>query len=153
MNSINKHNNREETQMSAFDNATKFFHACESLQGWGECEQYVAGGAGFSAQSEPLVDIETVEDYVNWLTGFGSTTAAGCSYDLHTSAFDEANSSAIFFATFTGSHVGEGGPVPPTGKETNSQYVYVLNMDEEGKVASMQKVWNAPWAMNELGWM
>jgi hypothetical protein len=139
--------------MSAFDNATKFFHACESLEGWAGCEQYVAGGASFSAQCEPLVDIHTVEDYANWLAGFGSVTAAGCSYDLHTSAYDDANATAIYFATFTGSHVGDGGPVPPTGKQTISQYVYVLKMNRDDKVESMQKVWNAPWAMTELGWM
>ena len=138
--------------MSAFSNATKFFHACDSLEGWGECEQYVAAGAQFSAQSEPLADITTVEGYVNWMTGFGTTTAAGCSYDLHASAYDEANGAAIYFATFTGRHVGEGGPVPPTNKETNSHYVYVLNMNDDDKIESMLKVWNAPWAMRELGW-
>jgi hypothetical protein len=139
--------------MSAFDNATKFFHACESLQGWGECEQYVAGGADFAAQCEPLVDIKTVEDYVNWMTGLGTVTAAGCSYDLHASGWDDANSTAIYFATFTGKHVGDGGPVPPTGQETNAHYVYVLKMNADGQVEHMVKVWNAPWTMKELGWM
>ncbi len=47
--------------MSAFENATKFFHACESLTGWEGCKQYVAADAPFSAQSEPLVDIKTVQ--------------------------------------------------------------------------------------------
>ena len=73
--------------------------------------------------------------------------------DLHTSAYDDANATAIYFATFTGSHVGDGGPVPPTGKETNAHYVYVLKMNGDEKVVSMQKVWNAPWTMNELGWI
>lgn len=139
--------------MSAFDTATKFFHACESLAGWDECRRYVAADAAFSAQSEPLVEIATVEAYVDWMTGLGTTTAAGCSYDLHTSSYDEANKTAVFFATFTGSHVGEGGPVPPTHKTTHSEYVYVLSMDGDDKVAEMRKVWNAPWAMKELGWM
>ncbi len=139
--------------MSAFDNATRFFHACESLKGWDECKQYVAADAPFSAQSEPLVDITTVEGYVAWMTGLGTITCAGCSYDLHTSSYDEENKTATFFATFTGSHVGEGGPVPPTHKTTNSQYAYVLTMNGDDKVARMCKVWNAPWAMKELGWM
>ena len=107
--------------MSAFDNATRFFHACESLEGWDECTQYVAAGAPFAAQSEPLVDITTVEGYVTWWTGLGTTTIAGCSYDLHTSSYDKDNKIAMFFATVTGSHVGEGGPVPPTHKTTNAQ--------------------------------
>lgn len=139
--------------MSTFANANSFFHACESLKGWDECQKYVADGATFNAQSEPLVELATVKDYVDWMTGFGSITAAGCSYDVHTSSFDDENATAIFFATFTGTHVGEGGPVPPTNKQTNSHYVYVLKMNADDKVEAMQKVWNAPWAMRELGWM
>ncbi len=46
--------------MSAFENATQFFHACESLKGWEGCKQYVAPEALFSAQCEPLVDVSTV---------------------------------------------------------------------------------------------
>ena len=139
--------------MSAFENATRFFHACESLEGWEGCKQYVASDASFAAQCEPLVDIGTVEAYTNWMAGLGSGPLAGCSYDLHTSSYDEANKTATFFATFAGKHVGEGGPVPPTDKETNEHYVYVLAMDDEGHVEKMTKIWNAPWTLKELGWM
>jgi hypothetical protein len=138
--------------MNSFEVATRFFHACESLEGWAGCEQYVAEGAGFSAQSEPLVDVSTVEGYCEWMAGLGAGPLAGCSYDLHASAWDEENQTALFFATFNGKHVGEGGPVPATQQETHSHYVYVLQMNGDGKVARMCKVWNAPWAMTELGW-
>ena len=138
--------------MSGFDNATSFYHACESLKGWDGCKQYVAADAPFSAQSEPLVDVKTVQGYTDWLMAFG-VTAKGCSYDLHASAYDEKSKTALFFATFTGSHVGEGGPVPPTHKTTNTHYVYAVTMNGDDKVARMTKVWNAPWAMQELGWM
>ena len=47
--------------MPAFGNATAFFHACEGLQGWEGCEQYVADNAVFSAQSEPIADISLVK--------------------------------------------------------------------------------------------
>jgi hypothetical protein len=30
--------------------------------------------------------------------------------------------------------------------------VYVLKMNGDDKIESMQKVWNAPWALKELGW-
>ena len=82
----------------------------------------------FSAQSS-LVDVKTVQGYSDWMMGFGTTTAKGYSYDLHASAYDEKSKTALFFATFTGSHVGEGGPVPPTHKTTNTHYVYVLTMN------------------------
>jgi len=38
-------------------------------------------------------------------------------------------------------------------KETDTHYVYILKMSDEAKVSHMTKVWNAPWAMKELGWM
>ena len=139
--------------MSAFDDATRFFHACESLQGWEGCKPYVAPGASFRAQCEPLIDVTTVEGYTEWMAGVGKGPLRGCRYDLHTVAWDEANRTATFFATFTGRHVGEGGPVAPTNKETNTDYVYVLTMNDDGKVARMVKIWNAPWALKELGWM
>ena len=138
--------------MSAFDNATRFFHACETAQGWAGCKQYVAANASFTGQSEPMMGIDTVEAYCEWMADFGNNIVPGCSYDLHASAYDETNGTAIFFATFTGTHTGDAGPVPPTHQQTNSHYVYALTMDADDKVASMVKVWNASFALRELGW-
>lgn len=138
--------------MSAFETATEFFHTCESARGWAACSKYVEPNAPFAAQCEPLVEFTTIEEYVNWMTAFCDNIAPGSSYVLHASGFDEANNAALFFATYTLRHTGEGGPVPPTNMQTNSQYVYILEMSDSGKVKSMQKVWNAPWAMKELGW-
>jgi hypothetical protein len=137
--------------MSAFENAKNFFYACEAPEGWAGCQQYVAKDAPFSAQSEPLVETNTVEAYCDWMAGFGAI-APGATYDLHACSYDEENRVAIFFATYHAKHTGEGGPVPPTQKETHSQYVYALTMNTDDKVASMVKIWNAPWALKELGW-
>jgi hypothetical protein len=139
--------------MTAFENATKFFNACDGAEGWAGCKPYVADGATFTAQSEPLVEIHTVEAYCEWMAGFGNTTVPGATYDIHTSCFDEKTRTAVFFATYHARHTGAGGPVPPTNKETHSHYVYFLTMNEDNKVARMVKVWNATWAMKELGWV
>ena len=139
--------------MSTFDAAKSFFEACEQPLGWAGCRPYVADGAPFVAQSEPLGEITTVEAYCEWMKGFATITAPGATYDLHTASFDESTRTAVFFATFHATHTGDGGPVPPTGKSTDTDYVYVLQMDENDKVAAMTKIWNAPWAMKELGWM
>ncbi len=139
--------------MSAFDNAKKFFDACETPLGWEGCAAYVEPGAAFTAQSEPLADVTTVEAYCEWMKAFGTVTAPGATYTLHSQSYDEASRTAAFFATYHATHGGEGGPVPPTGKATNSHYVYLVTMSENDKVASMVKVWNAPWAMRELGWI
>lgn len=139
--------------MSAFETARRFFAACEGATGWEGCKPYVANGATFRAQCEPLVEIDTVQGYCDWMAAVGTITAPGATYDLHAACFDESTRTAMFFATYHARHTGEGGPVPPTNKETHSEYVYVLTMDGENRVAHMVKVWNAPWAMRELGWM
>ena len=139
--------------MTAFETASKFFAACEAPEGCESYKEYVADGASFTAQSEPLAEINTIEAYCDWMAAIGKITAPGASYDLHSASYDEAKRTAVFFATYHARHTGEGGPVPPTNKETHSHYVYVLTMNEDNKVARMIKVWNAPWAMRELGWM
>ena len=139
--------------MSAFDNAQRFFHACETPLGWEGCKAYVAESASFVAQSEPLVEVKTVQAYCEWIKGFGTVTAAGAHYELHAQGYDETKREAVFFATYHATHVGEGGPVPATHQTTHSHYVYVLTMDANDQVAHMVKVWNASWAMRELGWM
>ncbi|MEH6518917.1 MAG: hypothetical protein V7742_19745 [Halioglobus sp.] len=138
--------------MTPFETASAFFHACEGLEGWEGCKEYVTENAPFEAQSEPLVDINTVEGYCEWMAGLGQGPLAGCSYDLHTSSWDESTNTGIYFATFNGKHVGEGGPVPPTNQETHSHYVYAVSIGDDGKVSRLLKIWNAPWALKELGW-
>lgn len=136
----------------AFENAKKFFAACETPLGWAGCKDYVADGASFHAQSEPLVDIKTVEEYADWLHGLVGGALPGAHYELHASAYDEATRTALFFATFIATHTGTGGPVAATNKQAHTHYVYALTMNADNKVEKMAKVWNAPWALRELGW-
>eukprot|EP00992_Anisonema_acinus_P015523 TRINITY_DN9777_c0_g2_i1.p1 TRINITY_DN9777_c0_g2~~TRINITY_DN9777_c0_g2_i1.p1 ORF type:complete len:137 (+),score=18.72 TRINITY_DN9777_c0_g2_i1:54-464(+) len=132
--------------------AKAFFEACETGKGWEGCKQYCTADAVFSAQSEPLAEIKTVQGYTDWMAGLANTTMPGCSYDLKHFSVDEASRSAVFFAVFIGTHTGPG-PCEPTNKSTSSDYVYHLGFDETGKINSMTKIWNAPWAMKQLGWM
>jgi len=139
--------------MNHFQTATAFFHACESLKGWEGCREFVENNAKFTAQSEPLVDVSTVEQYCEWMAGLGGGPLVGCSYALHASSYDEKTRTALFFGTFTGVHTGDGGPVAATNQGTNSHYVYSIEMSNAGKVNHMTKIWNAPWALGELGWV
>ena len=138
--------------MSSFENAKQFFEACEAPKGWAGCREYVVDAAPFICQSDALADVNTVEGYCDWVAGLGTVTAPGATYDLHAASWDEDNSIATFFATYHARHTGDGGPVPPTNKETHSHYVYAVAMNVDGKVQSMTKIWNAPWALRELGW-
>ena len=138
--------------MDAFDVAKKFFEACETPLGWEACAQYVEPNAPFVAQSEPLTEVTTVQGYTDWMHGFGTVTAKGATYELHSASYDADTRTAMFFATYHATHVGEGGPVPPTGQSTQSHYVYAIQMSENNLVAHMTKIWNAGWAARDLGW-
>lgn len=138
--------------MSAFETARRFFEACEEPLGWAGCASLCAADATFSAQSEPIADITTLRSYCDWMHAFGTVTAPGCSYTLHHCAWDADTRTGLFFATFHGTHSGDGGPVPPTGQSTQSHYVYAVTLNEGNQVSHMTKIWNAPWAMRELGW-
>ena len=139
--------------MNSFENAKTFFHNCESAKGWDACKDYVVEGAKFSAQSEPLAELTTIKDYVDMWTGLAGISMKGGSYEIDASAYDEGKNKALIFATYTGTHTGEGGPIPPTNMTTTSQYVYIFEMNDEGKIKGMEKVWNSSWALRELGWM
>ncbi len=138
--------------MTPFETATAFFHACETLKGWHGCQHYAAADATFSAQSAPLAGITTLKGYTEWLVNFGSTTTIGASYDLHSASYDQNTNTAMFFATFHGTHNGNGGPIAATNKTTHSDYVYIIMMNNDGLIKHMTKVWNASWAMRDLGW-
>ena len=71
-------------------------------------------------------------------------------YDLKCFATDAERNNVIAYATFIATHTGPGGP-PPTGKSTRSDYVYCMAFDGD-KIRHMTKIWNAGWALKELGW-
>lgn len=130
--------------------AMRFFEACESGKGWEGCKGYCTPDASFSAQAEPLAEIRTLAEYADWMKGL-FTVMPNASYELKSFATDNDRDQVSAYAVFSGTHTGEGGPVPPTGKTTNSDYVYVMQFDG-GKISHMTKIWHSGWALNELGW-
>ena len=103
-------------------------------------------------QAGALADVSTVEAYCEWMKGLVGGPLPDGHYTLHAAAWDAANNTAIFSATFHATHTGDGGPVPPTNKKANADYVYALKMNGSGKVASMTKIWNDGHTLAELGW-
>ena len=52
--------------MSNITNVAKqFFEACEAGKGWEACQAYCTPSASFSAQSEPLTDVRTLQQYTD----------------------------------------------------------------------------------------
>jgi predicted ester cyclase len=129
--------------------AHQFFEACEAGKGWEACKTFCTPNATFSAQAEPLADVRTLQAYADWMQGLMKMMPDG-HYDLRAFATDDKRANVTAYAVFAGTHTGQGGP-PPTGKSTRSDYVYSMDFDGD-KIRHMTKIWNAGWAMKELGW-
>src|SRR6516162_7290475 len=131
--------------------AKDFFEACEAGKGWEVCKQYCMPGATFSAQAEPLADVRTLEQYTDWMKGLLAVHPNG-KYQVRSFAVDGERNNVCAYGVFSGTHTGEGGPCPPTGRHLKgSDYVYVMDFDGD-KIKHMTKIWHAAWAMKELGW-
>lgn len=131
--------------------AADFFAACETGQGWAGCAEFCHADAGFDAQSEPLVEITTLEGYCDWMKGLFGAVPDG-SYEVTAFGVDEGRNRVVVSAIFSGTHSGAGGPQPPTGKSAAADYAYVMSF-EDGKIRHMTKIWNAPWTLKALGWV
>ena len=133
------------------DTAKAFFDACETGKGWEACKAYCKPDASFAAQAEPLADVRTLQQYADWMKGM-LVVLPDARYEVKSFAVDSGRNNVCAFAVFSGTHTGTGGPVPATGKKTNTDYVYVMDFDG-GKIRHMTKIWHAGWAMKELGWI
>ena len=102
------------------ETAEQFFDACETGKGWAGCQQYCQPEATFSAQAEALAGVNTLQAYTEWMKGL-FTPAPDGRYELKSFAVDEARQNVIAYGVFRGTHTGQGGPVPPTGKSDRSR--------------------------------
>ena len=132
------------------ETAERFFDACETGKGWAECRQYCHADATFNAQTDALAGVETLEAYTDWMKGLLELLPDGTA-EVRSFAVDETRNNVTAVGVFRGTHTGEGGPVPPTGKSAAADYVYVMEFDGD-KIRHMTKIWNAGWALKELGW-
>jgi predicted ester cyclase len=136
---------------SIAETAKAFFDACETGKGWDACKAHCKADASFSAQAEPLAEVRTLQQYADWMKGM-LVVLPDARYEVKSFAVDSQRNNVCAYAVFSGTHKGPGGPVPPTGKKTDSDYVYVMDFDG-GKIRHMTKIWHAGWAMKELGWV
>ena len=137
------------TQIS--ETAAKFFDACETGQGWDGCAAFCHPDATFSAQAGALAGVDTLEAYTEWMKGLFGPVPDG-QYELRAFGVDQERKSVSAYGVFRGTHTGEGGPVPPTGKSVEADYVYVMRF-EDGKIRHMTKIWNDAMTLQQLGWM
>lgn len=133
------------------ETAEQFFDACETGKGWEGCERYCHPDATFSAQAEALAGVDTLEAYTEWMKGLLTPVPDG-RYEVRSFAVDEDRNSVAAYAVFRGTHTGEGGPVPPTGKRVEADYVYVMEFEGD-TIRHMTKVWNDAVSLKQLAWM
>jgi predicted ester cyclase len=132
------------------DTARQFFDACETGQGWDVCRKYCHPDATFSAQADALSAVDTLEGYTGWMQGL-ITLCPDARYEVRSFAVDPDRNSVAAYGVFRGTHTGEGGPVPPTGRRVEADYVYVMDFDG-GKIRHMTKIWNDGISLKQLGW-
>lgn len=130
--------------------AAQFIKACDTGQGWNGCRDFCVPDAAFEAQAEPLVAIRSLRGYTDWMRDLLTVMPDG-RYELRSFAVDEQRRNVCAYGIFYATHTGQGGPLPPTGRSTTSDYVYVMQFERD-LISNMTKVWNAPWSMKELGW-
>ena len=133
------------------DPAKNFFEACETGQGWDSCKSYCHSDASFSVQADTFQEIQTVEAYTEAMKGLIAGPLPDAEYELRALSVDEDRGSVSGYGVFKGTHSGEGGPVPPTGKTVETDYVYVMEFEGD-RIRHMTKIWNDGFAMRQLGW-
>jgi len=95
------------------------------------------------------------EEYADWRASMRDRAveaAPDCKWVLEHASWDKDKRTIACYGVASGTHTGPGGPVPATGRSVASEYVYILHVDETGRFDRMTLVWNAGWAMRELGW-
>ena len=108
--------------MSHHRNCRRILRRMRTGKGWAGCQADCTPDASFAAQAEPLAEIRTLEAYCEldgWIAGF----IPNGSYAIKAFATDEARRSVCAYGVFSGTDSGEGGPCPPTGKTTHTDYV------------------------------
>ena len=137
--------------MSAtLDTAKKFFDACETGKGWDGCKQFCHADATFTAQADALAGVSTLQAYTDWMKGLFTPVPDG-RYEIKSFALDEARGNVSAYGVFRGTHTGPGGPVPPSGKKVEADYVYVMQFEGD-RIKHMTKIWNDGISLRQLGW-
>ena len=140
----------DELTSSMKETAQQFFDACETGKGWAVCRQYCHPDATFSAQVGVLAGVTTLEGYTDWMKGMLTPIPNG-SYEVRSFGVDDVRRNVAAYGVFRGNHTGEGGPVPPTGKALEADYVYVMQFDGD-RIRHMTKIWNDTISLQQLGW-
>lgn len=131
--------------------AARFHEACMTGKGWQECQRYCTPDAAFSHEGDMFADIHTLEGYAGFMQGvFGPVP--DFRHQVLSVALDEEHQRVLVHYLISGTHTGEGLPVPPTGKSMTSNCVLVLQFEGD-RIRHATKVWNDHHTSRQVGWV
>jgi hypothetical protein len=93
------------------ETAERFFHACETGQGWEVCNQHCHADASFSAQADALAGIDTLQAYTDWMKGLLTPVPDG-RYEIRSFAVDSERATPSPTAYSAAPTPGTAGPCP-----------------------------------------
>jgi len=91
-------------------------------------------------------------EYAEFMKGLISGPMPDFSYKIE--SITSNSNEVVFYATMTGSHTGERGPIPPSNPplKTFATYVYRVVFNDELKVVKMTKCFDIYTAFSKLNW-
>jgi predicted ester cyclase len=92
--------------------------------------------------------VKTLAQYTDWIKGI-LTVLPDAHYEVRSFATDIVRNNVAAYGIFYGTHTGDGGPVPPSSRRIATDYVYVMQFEDD-KIRHMTKIWNAGLALKDL---
>ena len=129
---------RERALEAMFATSQVVFDALEGGEGWDAVKEHCAADATFSCQAvdasselPPVAALRTLAEYATWMQDVAKLEPDAAFWEVKAASFDEARSSAMYFAVFGG----------------YTDYVYIFSFDAPtGKIKGLTKVsQRRPW--------
>ncbi|MDQ1597943.1 MAG: hypothetical protein QOI70_1367 [Microbacteriaceae bacterium] len=98
-------------------------------------------------EATPQVDVKSLEQFKEFLTEYTAAFPDNVQTFTHIVAEDDMIG---VFATYEGTHLGQFGPVAPTGKKAKFDFAGVLRV-ENGKLAEFWVTWDNVTVLGQLG--
>lgn len=131
--------------------ATRFHEACMTGEGWAACKTYCVPGATLRHDTAMLAGIDTLAAYAEFLKSV-HTFMPDFGFEVRSLGVDEERGRVLLHYGLWGTHTGEGGPQPPTGKRFVSESVLVFEFDDD-RIRHVTKLWNDADTMRQAGWV
>jgi hypothetical protein len=108
--------------MASIVETAERFPSLRVRSGLGGMSAVLPSTRDFSAQAAALEGVDSLEAYTEWMKGL-FTPLPDRRAEVRSFAVDEKRNKVSVYGVFHGTHTGECGPVPPTGKSAAADCV------------------------------